>query len=73
MATDPVTPQPPDEPSQAIPAESVHGSLQDQIDTLSANLQSEMVARQALESRVAALESRFQEQAVPAGGNPFAN
>lgn len=49
---------------EAVPASAVHGSLQDQIDTLSANLQSEMVARQALESRIAALESRLQNASV---------
>lgn len=47
--------------------QSVMADKQSQIDTLSANLQSEMVARQALESRIAALESRMSAPA-PSGG-----
>lgn len=54
--------------SQAIPAEHVHNSLQDQIDILSSNLQGEIVARQALESRLAALESSFATAVSNPGG-----
>jgi len=74
------------EQAPSAPSEAVHGSLEEiqacfasinnltvQVDTLSANLQSEMVARQALESRLAALESRFSAPAVPPEGATRAN